>query len=68
MVYSKADLISIFLTHGLAHVAQWDLAIIRMIYLAHISLVGSVLHMQMDPAQPFTTAGEELDDLYHASV
>ena len=36
-----------------------------MISIAHVSSAGSVLRTYADPAQPLTTAGEELEDLDH---
>ena len=48
----------------LAHVAGWDPHILNA--LAH-SWVGSVL-LYADPAQPLTTAGEELDHLTRSST
>ena len=36
-----------------------------MIYVAHVSWVGYVLLYYTDPAQPLTTADEELGDLDH---
>ena len=51
--------------HNLAHVDGWDTYSYNLHDLvATISWVGSVLLSYADPAQPFITAGEELDDLW----
>ena len=48
--------------YNLVHVAEWETYDLH--DFAHVSWVGSVLQ-NADPAQPLTTAGDELDDLDH---
>ena len=51
----------IYSMYGLAHLAGWDSYNLHGLALVFLSWICAT--MQLDPAQPLTTAGEELDDL-----
>ena len=51
--------------YDLPHAAGWESYDLHDILTSHVSWDGPALHTYADPAQPLTTAGEELDDLYH---
>ena len=51
--------------YDLAHAAGWEPYNLHDILIGHASWVGSALRTYADPAQPLTTAGEELDDRGH---
>ena len=55
------DLYDLYDLYALAHVPGWEPYNMHDLQ-AHVSWVGSAL-LCTDPAQPPTTAGEELDDL-----